>query len=679
MKTLAFQQPQEYTMILNALERTNRNLGRAVTTLELSRHFTKTEAAALKAANPKKLQKQTNYVLRRLTDDGLIAGSPGEYLPGYYASSRLINELANPFPATLKPLPQRVLELVTGTIEYAGRPVAYGELFPFAEKSPEFSDLGAKEIKRYLHELVMKKKLIRIGKSLEEHLGRFLYALPGTELSEDEELLIASPHRIVKAAFFTIWNDRIQTAKTEGKLPRPILTGEVNRYLAEHNFKFKDKRLLPNTLLYLTQIKDAPLRKIQREGEFFKAWAPVNVSDEQLNLNDLYGSDSERIKTAVRRAVRRLERAVAPDEIMEEIQADAGLSLQSGKSLSLFLNGGAKEKAYLRGKLVRRDRAKSVRRAGLFKGKAFYFYGRKEDELRYAPYVTYLNLKELWEQSGVLRELEEIEGCRLPTVAYGRALLAISENAETAAKLSEVIETGALNAETKREAEIILTEITSAARLAEQWIKNKNVEGYDLPGEVNNEVTGLTAHELLPMVTPFYPAAQKVEQANKLVVLLSRDIRRVKNPQFRSRFCDNPREAAQFLFERTDAFLLIAKRWGGYECCFQAMLASSELGALRDTRFVIPALSSPNADERLGAVACLAFLQNEEGNKSLFECALNDPDPNIRKAGIWAYAFTSQSEAKDLAAQIAGTDLNSSVRDFAYAVSKAEYEELWCF
>lgn len=69
---------------------------------------------------------------------------------------------------------------------------------------------------------------------------------------------------------------------------------------------------------------------------------------------------------------------------------------------------------------------------------------------------------------------------------------------------------------------------------------------------------------------------------------------------------------------------------GGPECSFQAMLASNELGWLRDPRFVFPALASKSFEIRLAGISCLAFLYSNAGNTQLRHLATNDPDAGAR-------------------------------------------------
>ncbi len=427
-------------------------------------------------------------------------------------------------------------------------------------------------------------------------------------------------------------------------MPKPILTNDVYQYLVANDFKFNDKRTLPNTLLHLSQKQNALIKKVKHRGEHFSAWIPIGVSDGELNLEDSYGSDSERIKAAVQKCIKKFDRAVCAEEVLEEVNADENLQLMGKASLAVQLNGLTKEKAYVKGKLINRHKHSIVRKAGQFNGTAYYFYGKKTDEIKYSPFVKFLNLKQRREQSNAEKHLEEIEGCRLPTVAAGRALLVASEARKLLLEINEVVNSNSLASEIKYEAENVSKDISQIIELAEEWIKSKNVKNLNLPSEVDTSTPGLTAKELLEIIKPFYPKAREVKDPNKLITLLYNDIRRVPNPNFKKRFSNNSDETASFLFDKTDALLFVAHNWGGLECSFQANLASSELGNLRDVRFIIPALNSKSFDERLSAVACLAFLQNEEGNKYLSKTMLEDFDPNIRQAAVWGSGLTNNLE-----------------------------------
>jgi hypothetical protein len=488
---------------------------------------------------------------------------------------------------------------------------------------------------------------------------------------------IAAPYQIVKKAFDELWNDKVKNAEKSRGLPQPVLTHEIYLYLVKRDYPFKDRRTLPNALINLATVKNPSIRKVEREGEFLKAWAPAGVFDDELDLSNLYSGDYERIKTAVRRACARLNRPVSSTDVMKELNADQELSLKTSNSLSLNLNWCAKDNVLFYNKPVRRDHYRCVRRIGNYNGKTFYFFVNKKEAAKHRAYVSFLRISREWEQSCLRQHLDDLESCRLPSVAAGRARLIILQATRINSELNEITASGALNSEVLREAGFLQENVSKLIIDAEEWIHVNKIANLNLPVDVDENTPAWTSEELLSVLKPIHPALQNVKTANKVITLLSDEIRRVSNPEFRMRFSRNPQEAALFLFDRTDALLVTALRAGGYECCMQAMLAVNELGYLRDERFVIPALKSDVFEERLSAVACLAFLRSEKGNEGLRKSMLEDPDPNIREAATWAFAFASEPNSIPIVEQLAKTDPNHNVRDFAGNISKVRHEELW--
>jgi hypothetical protein len=147
-----------------------------------------------------------------------------------------------------------------------------------------------------------------------------------------------------------------------------------------------------------------------------------------------------------------------------------------------------------------------------------------------------------------------------------------------------------------------------------------------------------------------------------LTTLVKNKIRRFPNPEFESRFSKVPRKASEYLFDRTDALLFAATRWGGHECRMQAMIARSELGCLRDPRFVYSALGSPVFEERLSAIAVLAYLWSAEGNELLRRAAVNDSEPGIRQSALWAYGFAGGEGTEEFLLRQAECDSDARAR-----------------
>lgn len=156
----------------------------------------------------------------------------------------------------------------------------------------------------------------------------------------------------------------------------------------------------------------------------------------------------------------------------------------------------------------------------------------------------------------------------------------------------ELLGSSHLDPITRRAATTLVEDADTIRGQAEERIAQRASEWPDLPEEVSLAVPGWTAAELQVEFETLYPRANGVDDPKKLVPLLQKAIRRVPNAAFERRFESDPEVAAEYLFDRTDALICAATRWGGVECRLQAMLAKVALGRLRDARFVTPMLES---------------------------------------------------------------------------------------
>ena len=244
-------------------------------------------------------------------------------------------------------------------------------------------------------------------------------------------------------------------------------------------------------------------------------------------------------------------------------------------------------------------------------------------------------------------------------------------------EINKLIESKHLDSSNFREAEELRERVSQVLKNAKQWLASKRTTQVKLPSNVNIYVPGWTAQELLQILKPLYPQAQKVTRSAKSISLMFGSIRRIQNPKFENRFSKDPHVAAEFLYDRTDALLYTARQWGGRECSFQAMLAGNELGRLRDPRFVIADLASKSFEARLASVACLAFLWSPEGNRCLRNMAAKDPDPGVRQSALWAYGFAGGENSLGLLRKQEKSDPHERVRAFAKEILTASQDSWW--
>lgn len=201
----------------------------------------------------------------------------------------------------------KILKLLKAAVEHFNRPVSYGDLIEFSRTCSDFPNFNFRRIREDVRRLLLASEVIKAGNSNDENGGRFVYLPIDANVPETELLKISSPSQIVENAFFILWNEKVVKANAEGVLPKPILTNDIYQYLIAKHFKFDDKRILPNTLLYLSQKNNPVVRKVKREKERFSAWVPVGISDNELNLEALFSSDSERLKVAVQKCVKKFD------------------------------------------------------------------------------------------------------------------------------------------------------------------------------------------------------------------------------------------------------------------------------------------------------------------------------------------------------------------------------------
>jgi HEAT repeat protein len=153
-------------------------------------------------------------------------------------------------------------------------------------------------------------------------------------------------------------------------------------------------------------------------------------------------------------------------------------------------------------------------------------------------------------------------------------------------------------------------------------------------------------------------------------------IRRYRNPSFKRINLKDPRLAAEFLYDKTDALIYIAKEWGGPESRFQATLAANELGLLRDRRFILNDLNSEDFNVRLSAVACLAFLSSPNNTRIFKKTATSDTDAGVRQSALWAYGLTEKLNAHKFLQKRIFKDRSVKVREFAKRLA-SQHSENW--
>ena len=655
--------------VLQALEIANLALKRVVTVGETIKALSCSEAAELQASYAKGIDQSVSVILSLLIKRGDVfsAGRIGKHC--YYGSKNILDPRVQLLP-DIKSRRQRVLELVRRSVAELNRAVRVGDVIDYATGRAEYTNISPELITRDILGLVTTKDIILVGTIRGDNRGFNLY------LPSDLDPKLYMPKapltwlELVANIFREIWADHKKEAKELSSRPKPITTSEVRarlRLKPTPHPNLDDPQMVVSALIQLASTAQPLIRSINREGERSVRWVPVEMPDEDIDICDSYASDIERISEAVDRAVKRLGRPVTTDDIRDEVDRDPSLRPAGKSNLANAISEAAKETIWVKGSPRRPKVNRRVFRAGSIKDTSYYFNGT-EGLLAAKSYVTLHRLELVWEESRILEHLEGIKLCSLPTVAAGQAMMAVTEINQLLEGVIELIKSNDMEETTRKGALLLRHKLDAALKDAKDKLCFYTARSPKVPVDIISEVPGWTAGELLPIISPLYQAARNIDRPSKLIPLLEKSIRRVPNPRYEHRFASDAQAAAESLFDRTDALLYMALTFGGRECRLQARFARNELGLLRDSRFIFPALASSDFHQRLVGVSCLAFLWSEEGNVQLKRLAVEDPDPGVRQSALWAYWFSNNEDGWDLINHRAQDDPDEIVWSFAQNV-----------
>jgi hypothetical protein len=671
----------EHSIVLRTLKAANIASRRVVSTLEITRALSDNETAQIKGAYHQNIGTVLGKILTLLQARGLV------FSPGKTGGSRYYGATAV-FPSGESALPDkqsrrgRVLLLVRGAVEHFKRAVRIGDILDYAAGRPETRDLDAPTIAHDVLSLAQTEELRVVGVVRGEESGNNLY-LP----SELEPALYMPVEPLtwleeVARAFNEVWAEHLERAEAEDRLPRPVSTGEVRARWAAYpdaHQKAHERQPVVNAMGMLAKNsrKQPPLiRKIRRRGEKAILWVPISIPDNQIDVGYAHVSDAERVGTAVKRAVEHLGRPVTIRDVTDEVELDPTLKPASSISLHKLLTDASKKRITVsKGKRQER-RIRRVYRVGAVENVTYYYHSADGLEGAHA-YVELQRVESRWLATQAEERLGRIKDCLAPSLAIGGARLVAAEAQNYCHMLDDLL-VRKMDGTTRREAEDLLERIKKGADEARALITPYGDEILsELPEDVLTDVPGWTAEELFSVFYPIHPILKNDKDHNDLNALLCKRIRRVPNPDFKHRFSLEPRGASEFLFDRTDALIYAARRWGGYECRFQAKTARSDLGWLRDLRYVFPALHAGDLKVRLIGVACLAFLANDEGNCCLREIAVGDPEPGVRQSALWAYGFVGGENVQELLCERSNRDADPHVRAFAKKAMSLHGKDWW--
>jgi hypothetical protein len=674
----------EHRAVLNALEVANTSYQRAVTVGEVVKALSlcRKDSRLLNGSYASDANTAVGKILSQLLTRKIIFSPGRNSSKRYYGTEKALPPDSRSLPPLISRR-QRVLQLVRETALNLKRAVRTGDVLEYAALNPEEFDISPELITRDILTLKATGDLLLVGSTFRRDSEGKNYYLPAD--FNPAEFVVKGPltwMEEVASSFTELWTERTRKANESNRLPRPISTTEIRSHMMALPHQHPNLRkpvYLIGALIQLTETKTPFLRKIRRRGKLALLWAPYDVPDDRLDLGDIYVNDAERIGEAVARAVGLLGRPVTVKDITAEIKLDPTLRPAGTGSLASAIHEAARihGQRYRKGEHVCYSRnLVRVFNVGAIDNRTYYCHSKEGlEDAKF--FVQFEQTKRRWSACGAVEQLTALTGCGYPSIALGRALMVQSDAKRAKLNIERLLNTKCGSTETRGQAENFLVQVLEVYGQIQLWLKDNHRLVAEYPFTISSMPPTWTGAELHAFLKPFYPVAQSTIDPNKVVRSMFRHIRRIPNPNFRSRFSRNPDEAPNHLFDRTDALIYAAQKWGGYEAYFQASLAAFNLGLLRDARFVLPLLNMRKFDDRLAGVACLAFIQTEIAMERLRAAAVQDNSSIVREAALWACGFIEGKLAKDLFIGQQERDTDPRLRDFCRTAQQFDARDWW--
>jgi hypothetical protein len=656
----------EHLIVLEALESSNLAHGRVSSVTEIVGLLSKQDEKRLTNAYAQRLNAAISKILELLRARGLIFSLRNENGRRFHGSVNILRASEASAPA-VQSRRCRVLELVREAVLDLRRAVRNSDILERAAESGKANEISPRNITHDVLSLVQTGELTVVGRVRGDSQGINLYLPADMDAGHYKPSQPLTWLEEVAQVIEAMWAERAEEAKTLGLRPKPFTTSDVRARIADSTFYSqrvlkKDPQVLVNAVKQLAETRAPIVRKIKRRGQKALLWIPTGVADEDVDFGDSYANDGERLGAAVGRAVERLGRPVTVQDVKDEIDRDFALELSGDSSLSVALSEAAKETYNLYdGKGPQKHVLRRVYRVGRAGRGAYY---NPQDTPQARAYVVFRQLDLKWSEICAEEQLDALKTVSLPWVAKGRAMLLICEVEMFRRDIATLLSTGETDKITEREAQALKNHAEETIQAAQNWLTVSELSKLHVPRNVRTEIPIWTAEQLLQVMKPLYPLAQRITGIHQFIRLMHRRIRRVPNPEFESRFSGDSRKATEFFYDRTDTLLYVAKQWGGPECSLHAILAANELGRLRDYRFILPALESGSFETRLAGIACLAFLWSVEGSERLRRIAIEDPDTGVRQSALWAFGFAGGAGAHELLISRGEKDASPRVREF---------------
>jgi len=654
-----------HKIVFRALRAANMALGRVVSANEIIELLTLSERNKLTSNYTTAFDASTRKIVSLLVRRGIVFKARKGGSEWYYGAQDIIDPETTHVPLKLS-MRSLALKSAKEAVADQKRALRVDEIWTYAVQNQELCDSQRVDFGRAVMSLRQTGELKKVGVVRGDVKGSILY-LP-SELDESLYLPTEPLSWLEEAsrAFDLVWQRHLNDAESEKRKPFAVSTGEVRAEwmkLPQACSKAFEPQPVVDAMARLatgTRHQPPKLRKIKRHNERFLLWCPADFTDEMLDSSTIYLSDFERIETAVKRAIAGLERPVTLSDVKDEIDLDPSLHLTGKTEIRKVLFDASKSNVGPDGSR-RYKFSQRIYRVGMLDNVTYFHHGDKGLSKAYG-YIETLILKSDWEKADIEIRLEQLKTLSVPEIAFGNAKLLLAECEDFITRVESLLRRRRIPKSNRNE---LINMISKSEQKASHAITALGNNLPQLPNDVNRQILGITGKDLVKILLPLYPKLKADTPSEKISIRFWTVIRRFRNPNFTNRFTLDAKKAAQFLFDRSDTLMYAGSKWGGLECAFQARIARTELGRLRDARFVIPALKSPDLRNRMIAICCLAFLSEEAGSDELLKLIRHDEEAGVRQSALWAYCFRYQNLADEIVNEVIKNDSNIVVRQFA--------------
>lgn len=390
------------------------------------------------------------------------------------------------------------------------------------------------------------------------------------------------------------------------------------------------------------------------------------IEDSQL----LFAKDADRIIEAARRSVSNSEMLTFTlADITRELSLDASLVPVGRQKANQILSELAKEQIDHgnRRRVVRR--AQLVRRVGSIANTAIYWVQRKDatndfTAARQSFMIT--SLRGAVESHQFERRIADLEIDCSPAILEGRVRGIMRDLGQMRALLAVIPDS--------EQTECVRDHISEFEQRVDGWARFRLTEWRTTLKDVV-DMPGMQPMALQALVAPFSATVAKMSSAQQVTRHFAKAIDRVKNASFVGRRSGSFLESAEYLFDAFSARQYVAEQWGGPYCRLMASKAGTEVGDLRDWRYVVEGLQTEDSSQRMRVIAGLAFLGAIEAAPELELRAINDVDEGVRVSALWALGFLTGQASAEVVRDAGVRDPSSTVQRKARNFEKVG--DLW--